>query len=139
MTHTDTHKGHPALLGLAVATAIAAGLGMFLRTEKGEDVREEVSDRAKKIAKRFNKSRKELQESIHDAFGEVNEELEAKYLELQGMLMAEADDTKDLTQEKYEEMVDKALKKYAKGREWTEDAVSKLNRSLKRDWNSLKQ
>lgn len=139
MTHTDTHKGHPALLGLAVAAAIAAGLGMFLRSEKGEEVRDEVSDRAKKIAKRFNKSRKELQESIHDAFGEVNEDLEAKYLELQGMLMTDLDDAKDLTQEKYDALVDKAVKKYAKGREWTEDAVAKLTRSLKRDWKNVKQ
>lgn len=137
----ETKVGHP-FLGLAVAAALATGLGIFLRSEKGEEVREEVQDRAKKIAKRFNASREELQERVKESFGEVSEELEEKYLKIQGILMAQADemgDSVEMTKEKYEEMVDASVKKYAKGREWTADAVSNLSQTLKRDWKSFKK
>lgn len=142
MTHTEENKeGHP-LLGLAVAAAIAAGLGIFLRSEKGEVVREEVKDRAEKIAKKFNATREDLQARVQETFGEVTEDLEEKYLEIQGILLAQADeleDTAEMSKEKYEEMVDKAVKKYAKGREWTKDSLENLSHTLKRDWKNFKQ
>ena len=142
MTQTEEPKEGHALLGLAVAAAIATGLGLFLRSEKGEEVREELADRAKKIAKKFNATREDLQERVKDTFGELNDDLEEKYLEIQGILMVQSDELKDgveMTKEKYEEMVDKAVKKYAKGREWTADATTKLGRNLKRDWKNFKQ
>ncbi|MEK9160171.1 MAG: YtxH domain-containing protein [Patescibacteria group bacterium] len=142
MTHAEEPKEGHFLLGLAVTAAIATGLGIFLRSEKGEEFRDEVSDRAKKIAKNFNATRAELQERVKETFGQVTDDLEEKYLEIQGMLMAQADDMKDgaeMSKEKYEEMVDKAVKKYAKGREWTTDAVGNLSRTLKRDWKNFKQ
>lgn len=142
MTHTEDHKtGHP-LLGLAVATAIATGLGIFLRSEKGEEVREGVSDRAKKIAKKFTATRQDLQERVKESFGEVSDDLEEKYVKIQGLLLAQADEMGDgaeMSKEKYEEMVDVAVKKYAKGREWTTDAVGKLSKTLKSEWKSFKQ
>lgn len=142
MTHTEDHKEGHLLLGLAVTAAIATGLGIFLRSEKGEEVREEVKDRAEKIAKKFNATREELQEHVQETFGEVTDDLEEKYLEIQGILLAQADELEDgaeMSKEKYEEMVDKAVKKYAKGREWTKDALENLERTLKRDWKNFKQ
>lgn len=140
MTHTADHTRNQVLLGLAVAGAIAAGLGLFLRTEKGEEVKEEVTHRAKQIAKRFNKTREELQETVREAFGEVSDELESKYLEIQGILMAEADEMKDdLTKDRYEEMVDKAVKKYAKASDWSERSIESLTRALKHDWKAVKE
>ena len=142
MTHTEEPKEGHLLLGLAVAAAIATGLGIFLRSEKGAEVKEEVSERAKKIAKKFDATREDLQERVKESFGEVSDDLEEKYLQIQGILLAQADDMGDvaeMSKDKYEEMVDTAVKKYAKGREWTSDAVGNLTRTLKRDWKTFKQ
>ncbi len=141
MEHQE-NSGHPTLKGLAVAAILAAGVGLLLRTEKGQEIKEDIAERAKHVAKQFNKTRKEIQDEVMAAFGSLSDELEEDYLEIQGHLLAKVDDLKDkkeLTQEKFEEMSDKLVDKFSKGREWSEDAISNLKSSLRKEWKHIKE
>lgn len=132
------HRSH--LMGLAIAAAIAAGLGFLFKTEKGKEIREDISHRASDLAKNFNKTRERVQEEIRNAFGHLSEELEEDYLEIQGNLFAKMDEgrnKKELLQKDYEDMVDEVVKKFAKGRKWTEDSVNSLTKTLKSDWKEI--
>lgn len=127
---------------LAIAAAIAAGIGLFLKSDTGEEIKEEVMERGKKVAKKFNKTRKQVQGVVQEAFGEVRDDLEEGYVHLQGELLADVDALKDkaaLKKREYEEMVDEAVERYGKDRKWTSNALTHLKKDLKEDWVNLKE
>ncbi len=148
MTHTqnhtqDTHEnqGHSALLGLAIAGALAAGLGLFLRSEKGHEIREDISEKGRELAKGFQQKREDLQEKVSTVFGEVTDDLEGAYLEVQGKVLADLHSLKkgvQMTQEKFEDLVDKAVEDFSKERKWSEGVAKELKTNLKQDWKELK-
>ena len=147
MTHTATHDqdvkdthGHP-LLGLAIAGALAAGIGLFLRSEKGHEVREDVSVKAKELASRFQQKREDLQEKVSKVFGELTDDLETSYLEVQGKILADVHSMKkgaELTRDKFDDMVDKAVDEFTKDRKWSEGVAKELKSNLKQDWKEIK-
>jgi gas vesicle protein len=152
MTHTATHQdpalkdeeaneGHSALFGLAIAGALAAGLGLFLRSEKGHELRDDLKDKAKDLAERFQQKREDLQEKVSNVFGELTDDLETSYLEVQGKVLADVHSLKkgaDLTKEKFDQMVDKAVEEYSKQRQWSEGVTKELKTNLKQDWKEIK-
>lgn len=143
MNHINQEQdkgGHSALFGLAIAGALAAGIGLFLRSDKGHEMQEELKTRAKDVAQRFKQKREELQEKVKDVFGELSDELETTYLEVQGKVLAEVHSLKkgvELTQDKFSDLVDEAVDEYSKSREWASSVSKKLKVQLKKDWKDI--
>lgn len=119
------------LLKWAIAGTIATGLGLFLTSRKGVEIREEVAERGKKAAKKFKKNREEFQKTVKDTFGEVRSDLEEGYLELQSEVLANIEEAKDMTESKYQKMIDTVVDKYSKTRDWSASAVKNLKKKLK--------
>lgn len=141
----DTHdssdqKGKGPLsagLGFAIAMALGATLGILFAPKEGSETQKDIMDKAQQLAKKFNKNREDVQAIVKNIFGEVSDELEKDYLELQGDILATADDLKDkteLTQKKYDEIVHDAVKQFSKGKKWTEKSVHSLIEEFKKDW-----
>lgn len=141
----DTHdssdqKGKGPLsagLGFAIAMALGATLGILFAPKEGAETQKDIMDKAQQLAKKFNKNREDVQSIVKNIFGEVSDELEKDYLELQGDILAMADDIKDkteLTQKKYDEIVHDAVKQFSKGKKWTEKSVHSLIEEFKKDW-----
>lgn len=138
----DEHKGGAggALLGLGVAMAIGGALGLIFAPKSGEEMREDTMDQAKKIAKKFNKTRAEVTAMVESIFGSVTDELERNYLEVRGDVMAAIEDLQEkgeLTKAKYEKEVDKAVKQFAKNKKWTEQQAKKLSKNLEDAWEDI--
>ena len=134
-------KGHllSTGLGFAVAMALGATLGVLFAPKEGTETQKDIAEKAMLLAKKFNKSRKEVQAAVKDIFGEVTEELEKNYLELQGEILASIDDIKDikeLTENKYDQIVQDVVKHFSKGKKWTEKAIKNLIEELKKDWTA---
>lgn len=135
----DQKGGHPLStgLGLAVAMGIGATLGILFAPKEGTETQKDLMQKGKELAKNFKKTRKEIQETLQSTFGEVSEMLEKSYLELQGNILAQVDDIKDkaeLTREKYDEIVENAVKQFSKGKKWTEKNINALTKELQKDW-----
>lgn len=139
--HDVQESGHSALFGLAIAGALAAGLGLFLRSEKGHEVREDVSEKAQELAKRFQQKREDLQNKVSKVFGELSDDLETSYLEVQGKVLADIHSLKkgvELTQDKFDQLVDKAVDQFSKEREWSAGVSKDLKNTLKKEWQEIK-
>ena len=103
-------------------------------------MQEDLKTRAKDVAHRFKQKREELQEKVTDVFGELSDDLETTYLEVQGKVLAEVHSLKkgvELTQDKFSDMVDEAVDEYAKTREWASSVSKKLKAQLKKDWKEI--
>lgn len=148
MTHISTQghgqedeHGRGVLFGLAVATALAAGIGLFFRTEKGHEVQADVAEKAKELAGRFQEKREDLQEKVTHIFGALSDELEEAYLEVKGKVLADIHSMKkgtELTQEKFEALVDKTVEQFSQKKEWSKDVAENLKSHLKQDWKKIK-
>jgi len=133
------HKSHFALT-FAVAAAVGAALGLMYAPKPGKELRKDLSKQATALAKKFKKTRAQVQEIVYDTFGKVTDELEKDYIEVRAHVLAameQMDKTTKLTQKKYNDIVKKAVKLYAKGRKWTEAAIQKLTKNLEKDWEEL--
>lgn len=120
----------------AILAVIGTAVGVFM-AYKSDDVQKEVLSRAKQVAKNFKKTRKEVQKNVQDIFGEVSEDLEKKYLEVQSNVLASVHGLKGpakFTQKKYHETVDAVVKNSAKAYKWTKESAEKFSKSLKQDW-----
>ncbi len=139
--HQPEHKSHFAL-GFAVAAAIGAALGLMYAPKPGKELRKDLSKQASVLAKKFKKTRAQVQEVVHDTFGKVTDELEKDYIEVRAHVLAameQMDKQTKLTQKKYKEVVKQAVKLYAKGRKWTEATIEKLTKNLEKDWDELEE
>ena len=58
-------------------------------------------------------------------------------LRAKGEVLEKLEKMKEVTQESYENTVDKVIDKYAKGKDVTETEVEKLRRELKRHWKGM--
>ncbi len=127
-------------LGFAVAAAVGAALGLMYAPKPGKELRKDLSKQALSLAKKFKKTRAQVQEIVYDTFGKVTDELEKDYIEVRAHVLAameQLDQGAKLTQKKYKEIVKQAVKMYAKGRKWTEATMRKLTKNLEKDWEEL--
>lgn len=149
MTHTsqkhdltlEENSGHSALFGLAIAGALAAGIGLFLQSERGQEIRAEVSEKAKEVAERFKQKREDLQAKVLDVFGELSDELESSYIEVRGKVLADLHSTKEgvkLTQDKFDEVVEEIVDQFSQKKKWSGKVAKALKTNLKLDWEEIK-
>jgi gas vesicle protein len=136
---SDQKRKNPfsAGLGFAVAMALGATLGILFAPKEGAETQKDIMEKAQQLANKFNKNREDVQTIVKNIFGEVNDELEKDYLELQGHILAMADDIKDKTgldQKKYDKIVHDAVKQFSKGRKWTEKSINALIEEFNKDW-----
>lgn len=129
-------------LALALAGAIGAALGLMFAPKSGEEMREDITHRAQDLAVKFKKSKEDVQQSIMKIFGQVSDELEKDYVQLRANVMAEIDelkDKKDLTKDRYSELVSRAIKSYSKGKEWTKESMQDLRKHFEDEWSDIKE
>jgi hypothetical protein len=132
------NKNQNNAVGLAgaILTVIGTAVGVFM-AYKSEDIQKEVLARAKQAAKSFKKTRKEVQKNVQEIFGEVSEDLEKKYLEVQSNVLASAHSLNGpakFTQKKYHEIVDAVIKNSSKTYKWTKKTAESFSKNLKQDW-----
>lgn len=139
----DSHgmSAGKTVLALAVAATIASGLGLLFGTRKGEEIQEDIKDKATEVASKFNKTREQVQGQIKKSFDEVSDDLEHAYVEVHSIVLTELDARKEKTplkKSEFDKLVDSAVKEFSKGREWTTEKLKKLSQTLKEDWEELK-
>lgn len=130
-----------AALGMAVAAAIGATLGLIFAPKSGKELRKDLTKQAKQAAKKFKKTRAQVQEIVYSTFGQVNAELEQGYIELRSQILSmieQLGSKAKLTQKKYDAMVEDVVDLYAKGKKWKDEAVKKLLKDLKAEWKQIK-
>lgn len=134
--------GRKTLLGLAIAAAIASTLGFLYKTDKGEEVRGDIEKKAKDISKRFKKTRQQVEERVKDFYGELTDDFQKNYLELQGEILAELENSKEenksVTKTQYNKLVDEIVDEFGQGKKWTKEQIQKLTKALDEDWEDLK-
>jgi gas vesicle protein len=138
----ENHGGGAALLGLGIAMAIGGALGVMFAPKSGEELRQDTMDKAKEIAKSFNKTRAEVTAMVESIFGTVSDELERNYLEVRGDVLASIEDLQkkgELTKAKYEHQVEKSVKEFSKKKKWTEQQSKKLLKNLQEAWDDIKK
>jgi phytoene/squalene synthetase len=129
------------VLALAVAATIATSLGLLFGTRKGEEVQEDIKDKATEVASKFNKTREQVQGKVKKSFNEVSDDLENAYVEVHSTILTELDARKEkapLEKSEFDKLIDGAVKEFSKGREWTTEKLKKLSQTLKEDWEEFK-
>lgn len=129
-------------LGIAVFMALGAAIGMIFAPKEGTETQKDIVEKAQKLAKKFNRSRADLQKTVQSIFGEVSEELEKNYLELQGDILAHIDHLHakaELTQKKYDEVLDEKVTKFSQEKKWSEKVLKNLKQSFVDAWEEVKK
>lgn len=142
MSQQENGGNGAALLGVAVAAAIGAALGLVLAPKSGKQLRKDIAKQATTLAKKFGKTRNQVQEIVYSTFGKVNNELEQNYIEIRAQVLAMIEQLgakSKLTQKKYHAIVEEAVASYAKAKKWTAAVVKKLVEDLKLEWETIKE
>lgn len=129
-------------LGIAAAAVIGAAIGIMFAPKSGEETREEIMQKAKNIAKKFDMTREDIQKNVKEVFGEVSDDLEKAYLEIRGSILAYAEEINEknkLTQKEYNELVDEVVKDYSKGKKWAEKTIEHLIKNIQKTWKEAKE
>ncbi len=143
--HSSNQKGKGPLsagLGFAIAMALGATLGVLFAPKEGVETQKDIMEKAQQLAKKINKSREDVQTTVKNIFGEVSDDLEKNYLELQGNILAQMDDMEDqaeLTQKKYDEIVSETVKEFSKDKKWSQKIVKNLKENFSEAWKELKK
>ena len=127
-------------LGLAVAMALGATLGILFAPKEGAETQKDLVEKAQQLARQFNKNREDVQATVKNIFGEVSDELEKNYLEVQGDILAQLDELKgktDLTQKKYNEMIADTVSNFSKGKKWSKNVIKNLQDSFGDAWEEM--
>ncbi len=138
--NTVNHSGVGAL-GLAVAAAIGAAIGLVFAPQSGEKTRKDLWNKAQDIASGFNETRESVQKFLTETFGRVSDDLEQAYVEIQGRVLAAIDDLSDkaeLTQKRYREIVAEAVISIAEGKDWADKEVQAISKKLEGEWDKVK-
>ena len=128
-------------LAIALAGIVGAGLGIIFAPKSGEKTREEIAHRAENLAEKFKKSKRDIQHALMKVFGKVSDELEKDYVQIRANVVAEIDalhSKKKFTKERYDTLVEKAIKAYAKGKDWTRESIEDLRRHFEDEWQDMK-
>jgi gas vesicle protein len=141
MTTSTIHQKSAVGLGvLMTGMAIGAGLGVLFAPQKGKDTQKFLLKKGRALKEKFQSGSEELKEKLTDIFGEVTAEVENSYAELQDYVAEKVEQIKesaDLTQRKYNEIVQEAVHEYSKGKNWTKDSIRKLSENLRESWNDF--
>jgi gas vesicle protein len=107
MQQIDATRKRSSAAPIALLAGLTAGIaaGLFLRTEKGQQLTEEAKKRAKK---------------------------------LQNNLLEKLRDVKEITQEKYEEIVDDLLMQYAETKSLAAGELKRLRAYLMDQWEDIR-
>jgi len=135
----NKHHGG-GLLALAIAAAIGTAAGIIFAPKSGEETRDDLSAQAALLAKKFTKTRADIQKSLKEIFGDVSEELEKNYIQVRANVLEGVENLKErseLTQRKYNEIVETAVAKYAEGRDWTVKSINELIKNIQQDWQDI--
>ncbi len=128
-----------ALLGVAITAAVGTAVGMIFAPKKMEDLKDEAVKKAKVLAKNFKKTRKDIQNSVKDIFGEVNDELEVLYLKLQGYMMAALHEVKESASlDKYKKIAKEAIAEFADEHDFDKSTLNKLAKHLEADFEDMR-
>ncbi len=144
MSHpTDHGSNNLALgaLGIAVAAAIGAGLGLAFAPQKGEKTRDDIRKKAEALASGFKQKREDVQKTLTEMFGNVSDDLEQAYVEIRGNILAGLDDLKakkKATQANFEKLVDDVVDEAAKSGKWAKDKVKAMTDKVKGEWEDFK-
>ncbi|MBP9717997.1 YtxH domain-containing protein [Candidatus Gracilibacteria bacterium] len=135
-------KPGTSALGIAVAAALGAGLGLLFAPKDGSAMRSKLMDKVKDLAHRFNKNRVQVQEAVKEIFGEITDELEKDYVEIRSHILAAVDEIEDkakFSKKKYESIVEDTINEFAEGREWATKEKNNLIKNLKEEWENIKE
>lgn len=144
MTHSNDHGSNGfalGALGIAVAAAIGAGLGLAFAPQKGEKTRDDIRKKAEELAAGFKHKREDVQKTLTDMFGKVSDDLEQAYVEIRGNILAGLDDLKakkKATQANFEKLVDEIVDTAAKDGKWAKDKVKAMTDKIKGEWEDFK-
>ena len=139
-THDQDNKLAMGALGIAVAAAIGAALGLAFAPQKGEKTRDDIRKKAEELAAGFKQKREDVQKTLSDMFGNVSEDLEKAYVEVRANIIAGLDDLKakkKATQANFEKLVDEVIDEAAKKGKWAKDKVSALADKVKAEWEDF--
>ncbi len=128
-------------MGLLIAAAIGAILGLFFAPKRGEETREEVINKAKDLMEKFHQNRAEIQSNIKEIFGEVSEELEQNYMDLREKILSQMEEMRkrqNLNESKFKRIVYDKVQELAKQKDWSKSEVQRLIENLQEDWESLR-
>lgn len=143
MNHNSDKSGqehHSALFKWALVAALATGVGLLLKTEKGHEIRDEVAIKAKEMADRFTQKREDLQDKVKEIFGEVNEDLEHSYIEIKGHLLSDLNALKreaKLTKKSFDQTVDRLIEQYSEEKKWSKKVSQSLKDDLSDQWEDI--
>jgi gas vesicle protein len=128
-------------LGFLVASSIGAALGVLFAPKAGTDTRQDMADKARKLAWRFNRSRAEVQDSVNNVFGKVTNDLEEAYLQIRGEILAAMDELEPSAKTKaaYKDIVNQAVHTVSKGKRWTKNQIDKLRAHLEGEYEEPKK
>lgn len=134
---TTSHPIAQKALILGVLATIAGTLGWIYSKNDNEEIADDIMDKAKNIAKQFKKTAGQVQETIKDIFGEINDELKKSYLSIQSEILTQIDELKEqgsLTKKKYDNAVEDIVNRYAKETKWGKDQINKLIKNFQANW-----
>lgn len=144
MSHSpDNRSNNLALgaLGIAVAAAIGAALGLAFAPQKGEKTRDDIRKKAEELAAGFKQKREDVQKTLTEIFGNVSDDLEKAYVEIRGNILAGLDDLKakkKATQANFEKLVDQVVDEATKSGKWAKDKVKAMTNKIKSEWEDFK-
>jgi gas vesicle protein len=129
-------------LGAAVAGIIGAGLGLLFAPKSGKETRQDIADSAHKAAKRFKKTRAQVEATLTEIFGEVTDTIREEYLDLKGHVLALVHEAEEkgkgvISKAKYEQIVDQAILASDHTKKWAKGHVAKMSAALKADWDEI--
>ena len=135
-----TSSGVRSTLGLAIAAALGAAVGIMFAPQSGDKTRKELAKKAESLATTFQESRESIQNWLTQVFGSVSDQLEEIYLNIRGDILAsidEIEDKKHLTQKKYDAIVDSIIDEAAKNRDWAADKVEAWKDRFHAEWKDI--
>ncbi len=138
------HKKHGfSLFRLVLGAAVATGASYYYVTHK-----EQVDDAAKKkineLAKKLNESKVVVEKKVAKVWGKVSKDAVLKYVEVRKMILEnlQAENLEkhgNMLKQRYEQIVEKAIKSAKKSGILTPEVEQKLERLYKMDWNDIKR
>ena len=137
-------EGGMSALGIAIAAVAGAALGVFFTSKRTAHLRKDMLEKGKYLVKKFQKNRREIQEHIRDIFGDVNDDLERSYADIQRTVkgaVEEAKQTGQLTRERFGDIVRQAVYSVRSriATAWNEEINGKLLSHFEKGWEEMKE
>ena len=138
------HKKHGfSMFRLVLGAAIATGAGIYYATHKDE-IDKTAKKKIDELAKMLNESKAVVEKKVEKAWGKVSKEAVQKYGEIRKTILTnlQAENLEkhgEMLKQRYEQIVEKAIKGAKKSGILTPDVEKKLEQLYKMDWNDIKK